>query len=155
MEIVFKIQPKKTHMRDKRNIQPKQGQAAKPNLALTASFFLLVFFAQQGLENKAFAETFKLGAQEAEELQAAEPVFTPRPVITEEMTESGIKAFCVARFEIASSGKQVVHLVSSTGSAEVDEHVLGTLRTWRFLPGKRGGVPVASVRKIRVELEVD
>jgi hypothetical protein len=155
MEIIFKNRSKKTHMRAKRNIQPTQSQDAKPHLYLAAIFILLVLFVVPGHESKVNAETFKLGAQEAEELQAAEPVFTPRPVITEEMMESGIKAFCIARFEIASSGKQVVHLVSSTGSAEVDEHVLGTLRTWRFLPGKRGGVPVASVRKIRVELEVD
>lgn len=103
----------------------------------------------------ALAETFKLGAQESESLEPAEPIFAPSPVITEEMLESGIKAFCVARFEISPLGKHVVHLVTSTGSAEVDELTLSTLRTWRFRPGKRGGQPAASVRKIKVEFEVD
>lgn len=103
----------------------------------------------------AYAETFHLGTQESEQLEAAEPVYTPRPTITEEMLEAGIKAFCVARFEIGANGKSKVHLVTSTGSAEVDELTLSTLRTWRFNPGKRGGIPVASVRKIKVEFEVD
>lgn len=104
---------------------------------------------------RAFAETFKLGAQESESLEPAEPIFAPSPVISEEMLESGIKAFCVARFEISPLGKHVVHLVTSTGSAEVDELTLNTLRTWRFRPGKRSGQPAASVRKIKVEFEVD
>ncbi len=114
------------------------------------------FAGRSGLPcQSALAETFKLGAQESESLEPAEPVFAPSPVITEEMLESGIKAFCVARFEISPLGKHVVHLVTSTGSAEVDELTLSTLRTWRFRPGKRGGQPAASVRKIKVEFEVD
>ena len=146
MEIIFKNLGKMMKKIEKANL--KGSLLAFLALSLLVGMQYIAF-------NPAQAETFSLGVQESEDLQVAEPVFMPPPIITEEMLESGIKAFCVARFEIAATGKHAVHLVSSTGSAEVDEHTLTTLRTWRFLPGKRGGVPVASVRKIKVEFEVD
>ncbi len=107
------------------------------------------------LGSPALAETFKLGTQESNHLIPAEPLDCPQPVITEEMLEQGIKTNCTAKFAIAPSGKSTVELISSTGSSEVDEMTLGTLRTWRFRPASLSGSPVASVRKIKVEFEVD
>lgn len=130
-------------------------QVASGRLPVFALVLSLIWMGGLPFAVPASAETFHLGTQESEQLEAAEPVYTPRPTITEEMLEAGIKAFCVARFEIGANGKSKVHLVTSTGSAEVDELTLSTLRTWRFNPGKRGGIPVASVRKIKVEFEVD
>ncbi|MBP9091073.1 energy transducer TonB [bacterium] len=101
------------------------------------------------------AETFKLGTQESNHLIPAEPLDCPQPAITEEMLEQGIKTNCTAKFAIAPTGKSTVELLSSTGSSEVDELTLGTLRTWRFRPASLSGSPVASVRKIKVEFEVD
>lgn len=101
------------------------------------------------------AETFKLGTQESNHLVPAEPLDCPQPIITEEMLEQGIKTNCTAKFAIAPTGKSTVELLSSTGSSEVDELTLGTLRTWRFRPASLSGSPVASVRKIKVEFEVD
>ncbi|CAN5156769.1 hypothetical protein BH11CYA1_BH11CYA1_07490 [soil metagenome] len=108
-----------------------------------------------GLSLAASAETFKLGTQESNHLIPAEPFDCPQPAITEEMLEQGIKTNCTAKFAIAPSGKATVELLSSTGSSEVDELTLGTLRTWRFHPASLSGSPVASVRKIKVEFEVD
>jgi TonB family protein len=71
------------------------------------------------------------------------------------MLEQGIKTNCTAKFAIAPTGKSTVELISSTGSSEVDELTLGTLRTWRFRPASLSGSPVASVRKIKVEFEVE
>lgn len=117
------------------------------NLLATAPFGIL--------GRPALAETFKLGTQESNHLIPAEPLDCPQPVITEEMLEQGIKTNCTAKFAIAPSGKSTVELISSTGSSEVDEMTLGTLRTWRFRPASLSGSPVASVRKIKVEFEVD
>ena len=103
----------------------------------------------------AMAKTFQLGAQHANQLTPAVLTYAPQPVITPEMLEQGIKTSCTARFAIASSGKHNVKLLSSTGSAEVDEMTLDTLRTWRFRPALLGGEPVASVRKIKIEFEVE
>ncbi|MBP6745370.1 energy transducer TonB [bacterium] len=103
----------------------------------------------------AYADTFKLGTQESNHLIPAEPLDCPQPAITEEMLEQGIKTNCTAKFAIAPTGKSTVELLSSTGSSEVDELTLGTLRTWRFRPASLSGSPVASVRKIKVEFEVD
>ncbi|MBA4076349.1 MAG: hypothetical protein C0508_15000 [Cyanobacteria bacterium PR.023] len=107
------------------------------------------------LGTAAQADTFKLGTQESNHLIPAEPLDCPQPVITEEMLEQGIKTNCTAKFAIAPTGKSTVELISSTGSSEVDELTLGTLRTWRFRPASLSGSPVASVRKIKVEFEVE
>ena len=107
------------------------------------------------LGTPALADTFKLGTQESNHLIPAEPIDCPQPVITEEMLEQGIKTNCTAKFAIAPTGKSTVELLSSTGSSEVDELTLVTLRTWRFRPASLSGSPVASVRKIKVEFEVE
>ncbi len=101
------------------------------------------------------AKTFQMGTQESKQLIPAEAVSCPQPAISSDMLEQGIKANCLAKFAIAPTGKHTVQLLSSTGSSEVDELTLETLRTWRFLPASLGGEPVPSVRKIKVEFEVD
>lgn len=101
------------------------------------------------------AKTFQLGAQHASELIPAEVLSAPQPIITSDMLEQGIKTSCTAKFAIASNGKHRVELISSTGSGEVDEMTLETLRTWRFRPAVLSGEPVSSVRKIRIEFEVE
>jgi TonB family protein len=116
---------------------------------------LLAIAPISSLGTAAQAETFKLGSQESSHLIPAEPLDCPRPVITEEMLEQGIKTNCTAKFAIAPTGKSTVQLLSSTGSSEVDELTLDTLRTWRFRPASLSGSPVASVRKIKIEFEVE
>jgi TonB family protein len=105
--------------------------------------------------SSANAETFKLGTHEANELIPAEVEFSPQPCISSEMLESGIKCTCTAKFHITPTGKHNVSLVNSTGSNEVDELTLETLRTWRFRPAVLNGTPIASVRKIKIEFEID
>ena len=127
--------------------------AATALAVLTAN--LLALGPIEGVNRAASAETFCLGTQESNHLIPAEPFDCPQPAITEEMLEQGIKTNCTAKFAIAPTGKSTVELLSSTGSSEVDELTLGTLRTWRFHPASLSGSPVASVRKIKVEFEVD
>lgn len=135
--------------------------AAATSRALTAKLLAIAlvvapsFAGLTGALQPVQAETFKLGTQESNHLVPAEPLDCPQPIITEEMLEQGIKTNCTAKFAIAPTGKSTVVLLSSTGSSEVDELTLGTLRTWRFRPASLSGSPVASVRKIKVEFEVD
>lgn len=128
-------------------------QASVNKFALLAA--IIAFACSLGARQPGFAETFKLGTQEAVHLIPAEVIFSPQPSITEEMLEQGIKTTCVARFCISETGKHDVHLLTSSGSEQVDELTLSTLRTWKFKPGRMGTTPVPSVRKIRVEFEVE
>ena len=101
------------------------------------------------------AETLRIGTQQSATLVPAEAVRCPQPEITHEMLEQGIKANCLAKFAIEPSGKHTVELLSSTGSPEFDELTLDTLRGWQFRPAQLAGDPVYSVRKIKVEFEVE
>lgn len=101
------------------------------------------------------AETLRIGTQQSATLVPAEAVRCPQPEITHEMLEQGIKAHCLAKFAIEPSGKHTVELLSSTGSPEFDELTLDTLRSWQFRPAQLAGDPVYSVRKIKVEFEVE
>jgi len=101
------------------------------------------------------AETLRIGTQQSATLIPAEAVRCPQPEITHEMLEQGIKANCLAKFAIEPSGKHTVELLSSTGSPEFDELTLDTLRGWQFRPAQLAGDPVYSVRKIKVEFEVE
>jgi protein TonB len=102
-----------------------------------------------------FADTFKLGAQEAETYKQAEILSAPEPVISSELKEECLNTFCVARFNIDVKGRISVNLVTSSGSPQVDEITISTLRGWRFRPAMRGAEPVPSTRKVRVEFVVE
>jgi TonB family protein len=123
-----------------------------PNYTLSLAVALLTSFVGAG---GSLAETFKLGTQEAETFKQAEVLSSPEPVISSELKEECLKTFCVARFNIDAKGKITVQLITSSGSPEVDEITVSTLRGWRFRPALRGTEPVPSTRKIRVEFVVD
>jgi len=123
-------------------------------LPLFLSFVLALSLSCSGIL-PAFADTFKLGAQEAETYKQAEIVSSPEPVITAELKEECLKTYCEARFNIDVKGRITVHLITSSGSPEVDEITLSTLRGWKFRPALRGTEPVPSTRKVRVEFVVD
>ncbi len=101
------------------------------------------------------ADTFRLGAQEAENFKQAEIVSSPEPVISAELKEECLKTFCVARFNIDTRGRITVQLVTSSGCPEVDEITVSALRGWKFRPALRGTEPVPSTRKVRVEFVVE
>ena len=56
---------------------------------------------------------------------------------------------------IKDDGKYSVKLISSSGSEQVDDIAIDTLRRWKFKPALLDGKPVDSSRKIRVEFQVD
>jgi hypothetical protein len=119
---------------------------------ISAAAALLTLFVGAGGSS---AETFKLGAQEAETFKQAEILSSPEPVISSELKEECMCKFCVARFKIDHRAKTVVELLTSSGCPEVDDITLSTLRSWKFRPAMRGSEPVPSTRKIRVEFVVE
>ena len=89
-----------------------------------------------------WAKTLVLGTEYASEFQKAEPTYSPEPEISAELKEQCFKSCCIAKFFIGKDGKTTVHLVSTTGSPDVDEIALKALRHWKFKPAARGGEAV-------------
>jgi protein TonB len=85
----------------------------------------------------------------------AKAIECPRPEIPAELHEQCFKSCCIARFMIKDDGKYSVKLISSSGSEQVDDIAIDTLRRWKFKPALLDGKPVDSSRKIRVEFQVD
>src|SRR5665213_1398109 len=114
-----------------------------------AALFLVVSFHGAG------ATTLTLGTEFASSYKIAEPTYTPEPEISPELHEQCFKSSCIAKFAIKKDGKISVSLVTSSGSQEVDDIALNTLRHWKFKPATLDGQPVDSQRKIKVEFEVE
>ncbi|HNB21306.1 MAG TPA: energy transducer TonB [Candidatus Melainabacteria bacterium] len=103
-----------------------------------------------------FAEpVFKIGTSEVAKYADALAIECPQPEIPASLHEECYKSCCLARFSINHEGKHEVSIISSSGSDEVDEIALSTLRRWKFKPAMLNGKPVQSVRKIKVEFEVE
>ena len=96
----------------------------------------------------------KLGTQESSTYQDAEVVYAPKPEITAELKEECLKTTCVAKFAVSEAGKTTVRLISSSGSNDVDEVVMSTLKLWKFKPATVDGKPISSNRTLRIELEI-
>ena len=118
-------------------------------VALVASLILT-----DGLP-KARATTLTLGAEYSSKYKIAEPTYAPEPEINPELHETCFKSCCIAKFLVKANGKTSVVLLTSSGSREVDDMALATLRRWKFKPATLDGQPVDSSRKIRIEFEVE
>ena len=105
--------------------------------------------------NAAQAKTFSLGTDYSSNYKIAEPVFSPEPEISPELHEQCFKSCCIAKFLIKADGEASVQLLTSSGSSEVDDIAIETLRRWKFKPAQLDGKPVESSRKIRVEFEIE
>ncbi|MBX9670388.1 MAG: energy transducer TonB [Candidatus Obscuribacterales bacterium] len=97
----------------------------------------------------------KGGTMEASNYEDALAVECPQPELPAEHSESGGRMSCVARFTIEADGKFIVRLLNSTGSQEVDDLALATLKKWKFKPAQLDGKPIKSSRKIKIEFEVE
>lgn len=97
----------------------------------------------------------KGGTTDSSRYEDALAIECPQPELPAEHNEQGIKTSCCARFTIESDGKFEVKLVSSTGSQEVDDIALATLKRWKFKPAQLNGKAVKSTRKIKIEFEID
>ncbi len=101
------------------------------------------------------AQTFQLGAAESSRIMDAEVLASPQPVIPAELHEQCFKSCCIARFIIQPDGKTAVKLVTSSGSQEIDDITITTLKRWKFRPAMLNGKPVQSTRRVKIEFEVE
>ncbi len=108
-----------------------------------------------GFSGCAEAKSYDVGTEESAEYVEAKPVFNPQPDIPSTHSEQCFKSCCIARFFIGADGKTKVKLVSTSGSLEIDDITLITLRRWKFKPAMLDGKPVESTRRIKVEFEVN
>ena len=123
---------------------------------LRPAFFYLAIAALIALPLPSLAEKeFSCGASEASQFIDARVVQSPPPVIPSELHEHCFKSCCLARFIIQPDGKAQVTLLSSSGSPDIDEITMATLRRWKFKPAVLNGKPVQSTRRVKVEFEVE
>jgi TonB family protein len=103
----------------------------------------------------ASATTLSIGTDSSSNFNPPQAIFAPEPVIPEHLQEQCFKSCCIAKFLVASTGKTTVQLVSTSGSSEVDEITLETLRRWTFKPATLDGAAVEGSKKVQVEFKVE
>lgn len=124
-------------------------------ISLASIVCAIVLFSISSAMPSQAGELYKVGTSESVKYSDALPVECPHPEIPPLLHEECYKSSCLARFCINCEGTHEVTLVSSSGNDEVDEIALKTLRRWKFKPAMLNGKPVQSVRKIKVEFEVE
>lgn len=101
------------------------------------------------------AKEFSIGLQNESKHEEAVVLENPKPELPTEMKSEAFKTTCTARFHIEPSGKFEVKLLDSTQNEEIDRIVVATLKKWKFKPASVDGNPVASTRKLKLELEIE
>jgi periplasmic protein TonB len=101
------------------------------------------------------AKSYSIGTETAAAYEHAEVISNPQPTVPPALHEECFKSCCIARFHIDAEGKTKVRLLSSTGSEEIDDITLSTLKRWKFRPATLDGKPVPSTRRIKVEFQID
>ena len=101
------------------------------------------------------ATTLSVGADSSANFNPPKAIFAPEPVIPEHLHEQCFKSCCIAKFLVAPSGKTSVQLISTSGSEEVDELTLETLRRWKFKPATLDGAPIEGSKKVQIEFKVE
>jgi protein TonB len=117
--------------------------------------YLLIAFLAATVSSPSVAKTFDAGTEAEAQFVQAQPMATPEPEIPHDLKEDCFKSCCIARFMINADGQAKVKLISGSGSDEIDDITLRTLRQWKFKPAMLDGKPVESTRRIKVEFQVD
>lgn len=122
-------------------------------ICLTAAFLLILGTAIAPAT--AQLKSYSAGTASTAEFLDAKLLENPLPKIPSHLHEECFKSCCIARFKIDEKGQHKVRLVVSSGSPEIDEITLMTLRQWKFKPAMLDGKPVPTTRRVQVEFEVD
>ncbi len=85
---------------------------------------------------------------------AAVPVSEPKPAIPDDLRDSDLNTDFNALFTVHADGTASVKMVSSTGNQALDALALDAARHWTFRAATRGGQPVESFLRLRVEFNV-
>lgn len=86
--------------------------------------------------------------------QGARAIYQPKPKIPDDLREDALTAVAVARFHVAADGTATVELITPTPNPRLNQVLLDTLKTWRFFPATKNGIPVASTQDLRISVEV-
>jgi protein TonB len=80
----------------------------------------------------------------------------PAPVYPRLAREKGWEGLVVLRITVDPSGRPVeVEKESGSGYEILDESAIKTVKTWRFLPARLGGLAVRSTVRVPVRFELD
>ena len=85
---------------------------------------------------------------------AAVPVSQPKPSIPDDLRDSDLNTAFDALFTVHPDGTASVKTVSSTGNQTLDSLALDAAKRWTFRPATRGGQPVQSFLRLRIEFNV-
>jgi len=99
--------------------------------------------------------TLSIGTDSSATFTPAQAVFSPEPEIPAHLQEECFCSYCIAKFSIKPNGASSVQLLTSSGSTEVDELALETLRRWKFKPATMDGAPIEGTKKIKVEFKIE
>ena len=116
---------------------------------------LILCSALMPMGGASLAKMLYSGTQSSAVFTPAQPIFNPEPVIPSHLLDECLETYCIARFKIMPNGSSTVKLDTSSGSTEVDELALETLRRWRFKPATMDGAAIEGTKKIKVEFKVD
>lgn len=86
--------------------------------------------------------------------QGARAIYRPKPKIPDDLREDALNAVAVVRFHVAADGTVTVELITPTPNPRLNQVLLDTLKTWRFFPATKNGIPVASTQDLRISVEV-
>lgn len=123
--------------------------------SLISSSLLLIGSATFVVISPTSATTLSVGTEASSNFNPPQAIFAPEPVIPEHLQEQCFKSCCIAKFLVAPTGKTTVQLISTSGSSEVDELTLETLRRWKFKPATLDGAAVEGSKKVQVEFKVE
>jgi TonB family protein len=78
------------------------------------------------------------------------PIYSPDPAYSDEASKAKFQGTCVVSLTVSADGSpQDVKVVKSLGKG-LDEKAIDTIKTWKFQPGTKDGVPLATQIQIEV-----
>lgn len=89
------------------------------------------------------------------EALGAYAIYQPKPVIPDELQNTVIHIVLQAQFDIAQDGSVKVTLLKSSPDPRLNQAILNTLKTWRFMPSTKNGMPIESLLNINIPVDVD
>ena len=84
----------------------------------------------------------------------ARAIYSPTPVIPDDLREDVMQTEAVARFNVSFDGVSEVTLEKPTSNPRLNQVLLDTLKQWKFFPAVKNGVAIASSFEVRIPISV-
>jgi len=84
----------------------------------------------------------------------ARAIYSPTPVIPDDLLEDVMQTEAVARFNVSFDGVSEVTLEKPTSNPRLNQVLLDTLKQWKFFPAVKNGVAIASSFEVRIPITV-